>query len=288
MIKNVAYLRCSSEEQSVDHQESSIREYAARNDIVIDKIIKDEGISAFRKDVSARDGFMEVLEMARNAQIDNLVIFESSRISRGFIEAQALIDELTRCGVKIHSVSDGSIINQNELDSLMIAFRAFMNNKASRETGMRVKSAHELLRSQGKWPAGSIPYGYKLVDGYAVIDEELKPIIIEMFKDYIHYSSNKVQEKYHIKNRKTLIDRISHPMSEAIVGAELFTRANKVRESRKCSRESNVGSLNRTDILYEGLVYHKCCGSRLYMNRDYRTKNHVHSIDVNYVEETVV
>lgn len=66
-------------------------------------------------------------------------------------------------------------------------------------------------------------------------------------------------------------------MSEAIVGAELFTRANKVRESRKCSRESNVGSLNRTDILYEGLVYHKCCGSRLYMNRDYRTKNHVHS-----------
>lgn len=277
MIKNVAYLRCSSEEQSVDHQESSIREYAARNDIVIDKIIKDEGISAFRKDVSARDGFMEVLEMARNAQIDNLVIFESSRISRGFIEAQALIDELTRCGVKIHSVSDGSIINQNELDSLMIAFRAFMNNKASRETGMRVKSAHELLRSQGKWPAGSIPYGYKLVDGYAVIDEELKPMIIEMFKDYIHYSSNKVQEKYHIKNRKTLIDRISHPMSEAIVGAELFTRANKVRESRKCSRESNVGSLNRTDILYEGLVYHKCCGSRLYMNRDYRTKNHVHS-----------
>ena len=277
IMNNIAYLRCSSDEQSVEHQESSIREYAARNDIVIDKIIKDEGISAYRRDVSARDGFMEVLEMARSGLIENLIVFESSRISRGFIEAQNIIDELTRCGVKIHSVSDGCIINQNELDSLMIAFRAFMNQKASKETGMRVRSAHELLRKEGKWAAGTIPYGYKLVDGYAVIDEELQPIITEMFNDYIHYPSNKVQEKYHIKNRKTLIDRISHPMSEAIVGADLFIRANKVRQDRKCSRDSSTGSLNRTDILYEGLVYHKCCGSRLYMNRDYRTKNHVHS-----------
>ena len=277
IMNNIAYLRCSSDEQSVEHQESSIREYAARNDIVIDKIIKDEGISAYRRDVSARDGFMEVLEMARSGLIENLIVFESSRISRGFIEAQNIIDELTRCGVKIHSVSENCIINQNELDSLMIAFRAFMNQKASKETGMRVRSAHELLRKEGKWAAGTIPYGYKLVDGYAVIDEELQPIITEMFNDYIHYPSNKVQEKYHIKNRKTLIDRISHPMSEAIVGSDLFIRANKVRESRKCSRDSSTGSLNRTDILYEGLVYHKCCGSRLYMNRDYRTKNHVHS-----------
>jgi DNA invertase Pin-like site-specific DNA recombinase len=276
MMMNIAYLRCSSTEQDVQHQESSITAYAQRNNITIDRIIKDEGISAFRKDVSARDGFLEILDLAHKGEVHNLIVFETSRISRQFIESQTLIDELTRCGVKIHSVGDNSIINQNELDSLMIAFRSFMNQKASKETGLRVKSAHELLRQQGKWPAGTPPYGYKLIDGYAIIDEELKPQIIQLFEDYIHHSSSYVQNKYNIRNRKTLIDRISHPMLKQIVGDDLWLRANKVRESRKCRSSSSASQLNRTDILFEGLLYHKCCGNRLYLNRDYRCKTKAH------------
>ena len=275
-MMNIAYLRCSSTEQDVQHQESSIIAYAQRNNIAIDRIIKDEGISAFRKDVSARDGFLEVLDLAHKGKVENLIVFETSRISRQFIESQTLIDELTRCNVKIHSVGDNAIINQNELDQLMVAFRSFMNQKASKETGLRVKSAHELLRQQGKWAAGSIPYGYNLIDGYAVIDEELKPQIIEMFEDYIHHNSKYVQDKYNIKNRKTLIDRISHPMIKEIVGDDLFNRANKVRESRKCARKSSANQLNRTDVLFEGLLFHQCCGSRLYLNRDYRYKTKAH------------
>ena len=276
-MMNIAYLRCSSTEQDVQHQESSIIAYTRRNNISIDRIIKDEGISAFRKDVSARDGFLEVLDLAHKGKVENLIVFETSRISRQFIESQTLIDELTRCNVKIHSVGDNAIINQNELDALMTAFRSFMNQKASKETGLRVKSAHELLRKQGKWPAGSIPYGYKLVDGYAIIDEEIAPQIIEMFEDYIHYNSKYVQDKYNIKNRKTLIDRISHPMIKQIVGDDLFTRANKIRESRRCISKSSVNQLNRTDVLFEGLLFHKECGCRLYLNRDYRSKGKPHN-----------
>jgi uncharacterized coiled-coil protein SlyX len=157
----------------------------------------------------------------------------------------------------------------------MIAFRSFMNQKASKETGDRVRSAHQLLRNQGKWPAGTVPYGYNLINGYCVIDEELKPQIIEMFEDYIHYSSKYVQEKHGIKNRKTLIDRISHPMLKEIVGDDLFSRANRVRQSRKCAPNSSV-SLNRTDVLFESLLVHKECGNRLYLNRDYRYKTNPH------------
>ena len=275
-MMNIAYLRCSSTEQDTAHQESSIIAYAQRNNIVIDRTIKDEGISAFRKDVSARDGFLEVLQLAHKGQIDNLIVFETSRISRQFIESQTLIDELTRCNVKIHSVGDNSIINQNELDQLMIAFRSFMNQKASKETGDRVRSAHQLLRNQGKWPAGTVPFGYNLINGYAVIDEELKPQIIEMFEDYIHYSSKYVQGKYRIKNRKTLMDRISHPAMKEIVGNDLWLRANRVRESRKCRSNSSASQLNRTDVLFEGLLYHKCCQRKLYLNRDYRCKTKAH------------
>lgn len=273
---NIAYLRCSSTVQDTEHQEHSIIAYAQRNNITVDRIIRDEGISAFRKDVSARDGFLEILTLARKGQVDNLIVFETSRISRQFIESQTLIDELTRYNVKIHSVSDNSIINQNELDQLMIAFRSFMNQKASKETGMRVKSAHSKLRAEGKWAAGTVPYGYRLIDGYAVIDEELKPQIIEMFEDYIHYSSKYVQEKHGIKNRKTLMDRISHPAMKEIIGNELWLRANRVRESRKCRSNSSANQLNRTEVLFESLLYHKECGHKIYLNRDYRSKNKPH------------
>ena len=136
----------------MQHQESSIIDYCRRNNIVIDRTIKDEGISAFRKDVSARDGFTEVLDMAQKGLIDNLIIFETSRISRNFIEGQTVVDTLTKCNVKIHCVTDNAIINESELNQLMNAFKFFFNQKASKETGERVKSAQQFLRSQGKWP----------------------------------------------------------------------------------------------------------------------------------------
>jgi DNA invertase Pin-like site-specific DNA recombinase len=260
----------------VQHQELSITAYAKRNNLTIDRIIKDEGISAFRKDVSARDGFLEVLDLARKGEVENLIIFETSRISRQFLESQTLIDELTRCNVKIHSVGDNSIINQNELDQLMIAFRSFMNQKASKETGLRVKSAHSKLRAEGKWAAGALPYGFELVNGYAVIRKDLAPEIISLFEDYIFHSSKYVQNKYSIKNRKTLIERISNPMMKQIVGEDLFVRANKVREQRRCAPNSSAIGLNRTEVLFEGLLFHQCCGKKLYLNRDYRSKNHAH------------
>lgn len=273
---NIAYLRCSSNEQSTEHQEASILEYCRRNNITIDRIIRDEGISAFSKDISFRDGFLEVLDLANKGRINNLVVFETSRISRNFIEGQTVVDTLTKCNVKLHSVTDNAIINESELNQLMNAFKFFFNQKASKETGERVRSAHQLLRNQGKHAAGALPYGFRLEDGYAVIIDELAPEITNMFEDYIYHSSKYVQNKYSIKNRKTLIDRITNPMMKQIVGDDLWLRANKVRESRRCAANSSATSLNRTEVLFESLLYHKCCGHKLYLNRDYRSKNKPH------------
>ena len=271
----VAYIRCSSSEQSVEHQINSIKDYSTKNDLVVDKIIKDEGISAFRKSFDARDGMVELLDMAHKGEVDNLIVFESSRISRGFIEGQTLIDELSKCNIRIHSVSDNGIINGNELDAIMNAFKFFMNNNESKKISQRVKSAHALLRAEGKWASGSLCYGYRLTDdGYAVIDETMRDEIVEMFEDYIVYGSKYTQEKHRIKNRKTLIDRISHPAMEEVVGKDLFLRANKVKDSRKCTKRSSV-MLNRTDILFESMLYHGC-GTKLYINKDYRLKNKNH------------
>lgn len=273
---NICYTRCSSTEQDTDHQVKSINEYAARNNMTIDKYISDEGLSGFKLDVEQRPGIQEVLHLVQQDKVANLFIFESSRISRRMVQYQTVMDIFTQHNTKVHSISENTILNAHDIDRLLNAFKGWMAEQSSIETGRRVKSAHAKLRAEGKWASGTIPYGYKLIDGYAIIDEELAPQIISLFEDYINYSSKYVQEKYRIKNRKTLMDRISHPAMKEIIGNELWLRANRVRESRKCRSNSSANQLNRTDILFEGLLYHKCCQSRLYLNRDYRSKNKPH------------
>ena len=273
---NICYTRCSSTEQDTDHQVKSINEYAAKNKITIDKYISDEGLSGFRLDISQRPGIQEVIQLVQQDKVANLLIFESSRISRKMVQYQTVMDIFTQHNTKVHSVSENAILNAHDIDKLLNAFKGWMAEQSSIETGKRVKSAHSKLRAEGKWPAGTIPYGYKLIDGYCVINEELAPGIITMFEDYINYDSKYVQNKYNIKNRKTLMDRISHPMMKQIVGDDLWYRANKVRENRRCASNSSTSRLNRTDVLFEGLLYHKCCGNRLYLNRDYRYKSHAH------------
>ena len=269
----VGYVRCSSDLQDISHQINSIEDYTKRLGLTIDKVIKDEGVSAYRKDFSARDGMMELLQIAKKGEVENLIIFESSRISRQFIESQNLIDELTKCGIKIHSVSDNGIINGAEIDQLMNAFKSFMNMQSSKDTGLRVKSAHAKLRSEGKFVAGGIPFGFTInSDGYLIPIEDMKNLIISMFEDYIINGSKYTQEKYKMKTRKVLIDRISNEVYKDIVGDTLFIRANQIRNSRRCISNKTAVALNRSGVLLEGLLYHAHCGSKLYINRDNRLK----------------
>ena len=264
----VAYVRCSSDMQSVEHQIQSIDDYAKKHNLIIDKVFKDEGISAYRKDYSYRDGFKELLQLAKKGEVENLLIFESSRLSRNMIEYQMLVQQFTNCNVRIHDISTNSIINQNELDTLLNAFKGWMNQNSSKQTSMRVKSAKKLLKEKGKFLGGTILYGFEVIDGYEVPIEDMKPIINEFFDDYISKGRKYVSEKYNIKNRKTIINRIANKKYIDIVGSDKWHLANQIRTNRVCEKYKETKALNRTEKLLEGLVYHKHCGSKLNLYRD--------------------
>ena len=265
---NIAYLRCSTDIQDVRHQENSIKDYCNKNSIVIDKIIKDEGISAYSKDVTARKGFQEVLHLGHLGKIDNLIVFESSRISRQFIEGQTIIDELTKCNVSIHSVMDNRIINQDELDQLFNSFKFFMNQKASKETSERIKSSKKLCKEQGRYLGGKVLTGFKVVDGFEVVDEDTKDEIIEMFNDYIHYGGGYTIKKYNINHHQILLQKLKNPKYIKIIGESKFNQVQKLIKSRTTARKGNItNGTNKTDVLYEGLLFHSC-GNKLVIDRN--------------------
>lgn len=269
---NVAYLRVSRDEQSTQHQLNSIKEYCKRNNITIDKVIRDEGISAYSKDVSARKGFQEVLHLGHQGLINNLITYESSRISRNFIEGQTLVDELTKCNVVIHSVMDNGVINQNELDQLFNSFKFFMNMKESRKTSERIKSSKRLLKEQGKFLGHPILTGFKVVDGVEVIDEDTKEEVIQMFDDYINFGGGYTVKKYKLKHHQILMQKLRNEKYIKIIGKTKFNKVQQLIKDRTTARKGNITrGTNKTDIPYEGLLYHSC-NKRLTIDRNRKSE----------------
>ena len=238
---NVIYLRVSTDLQDTQHQENSCKEYAKRNDIAIDKIYRDEGISAYSKDVSARKSFSEILHLAHQGKIQHLVVFESSRISRRFAEGITIIEELTRCGVLVHSVVDNRIINKEDLDQLFNSFKFFMNQKASRETSDRIKSSKKLCKEQGRYLGGKILTGFKVDEnGFEVVDEDKKDEVIQMFDDYIHYNGGYTIKKYKFSHHQILLQKLKNKKYIKIVGEAKFNQVQKLIKSRTTARKGNI------------------------------------------------
>ena len=260
----IAYLRVSTTDQTIAQQQKAIEDYAATHNLVIDRVFSDEGISAYSKTFDAREGLLEILELSEQGLVSDLLLFESSRLSRRYGESVSLFDKLTTKGIRIHSVVDGGVINAQEIDQLMLAFRSYMNQQSSKLTSERIKAKLAHLKQQGLYTGGSVTWGFTVVDRRVVPDEELRPVIIQFFNDYIAFGAAYCLEKYHIGNPVTLNKRIKNEAYIEIVGEELFSHANKVRTSRAC-RKSYSSKTNRSKWLYEGLLQHDC-GKKLYLS----------------------
>ena len=260
----IAYLRVSTTEQTIAQQQKAINEYAAAHNLVIDKIYSDEGISAYSKTFEAREGLLEILKLSEQGLVSDLILFETSRISRRYGESVSLFDNLTTKGIRIHSVVDGGVINAQEIDQLMLAFRSYMNQQSSKLTSERIKAKLSHLKEQGLYTGGSVTWGFTVVDRRVVPDEELRDTVVQFFTDYISYGTSYCLEKYHIGNAMTLNKRIKNEAYKELVGEELYNHANKVRMERAC-RKSYSTKTNRSKWLYEGLLHH-CCGKKLYLS----------------------
>ena len=260
----IAYLRVSTTDQTIAQQRKAIEDYAAAHNLTIDKVFSDEGISAYSKTFEAREGLLEILKLSEQGLVSDLILFETSRISRRYGESVSLFDKLTTKGIRIHSVVDGGVINAQEIDQLMLAFRSYMNQQSSKLTSERIKAKLAHLRQQGLYTGGSVAWGFTVVDNRVVPDEELRPTIIQFFNDYIAYGASYCLEKYHIGNPVTLNKRIKNEAYKELVGEELYNHANKVRASRAC-RKSYSSKTNRSKWLYEGLLHHSC-GKKLYLS----------------------
>ena len=270
-LLNVVYLRCSKDEQDVSHQLSSIEKFCTSQNIVIDRVIKDEGVSAYSKSAYERKGFSEVIHLAEENKLNKLILFESSRLSRNFHEGQNLIKFFSDKRVEVYSVVDGGVINKTEIDELLNSIRYWLNQKASKETSDRIKSQKKMAKMNGEYLGHPVLLGFKIEGKHEVIDEDKRDTVIELFDTYISYGSKEcigLLKGLGINaNHQTLLQRLKNKKYIQIVGQDKFDRVQNIIQSRRCFKGTNTRSLNRSDILYEGLLYHSC-GNKLTIDKN--------------------
>ena len=107
-MKNIGYIRNSRliQENSVETQTNLIKGFCETNNITLDEIIIDEGISGSGEKTNKREGYNNILDMINKGEINTLVVISISRWGRNLGEIYNSVNLMTEKGVKFLSIKE--------------------------------------------------------------------------------------------------------------------------------------------------------------------------------------
>lgn len=186
-IKAAVYVRVSGDDSyvdtssSIENQIKAIKDYCLTNNINIYKIYYDDGYSG--KDMN-RPAFKQLLNDLHLDKFNTIIVKDLSRIGRSLIKVGEFVEEICpRNLIRFISILDNydSINSQNEES---IVLKSFLNEYYLKECK---KKARAILNRK----IYNVPlfyhgcYGYDLVDGNLVINEEEAKVIRRIFAEYV-------------------------------------------------------------------------------------------------------
>ena len=158
----VGYVRVSTEEQaregvSLDNQKYKIKAYAELNDFQLIEIVADEGLSA--KNLN-RPGIKKILDMARNKEIDAIIVYKLDRAFRSTVDALEVTSLLDKGGVAFHSINE-RLDTKSPLGKFFFTLIAGI---AEMERGIIAERTSDALQRkiENGEHVGHIPYGYQI------------------------------------------------------------------------------------------------------------------------------
>ena len=160
-MRAIIYARVSTDEQgdnfSLPSQINACRTYATERGMQVVAELQDVQSGA----VLERPGLARARELARQRQIDAVIVYSLDRLSRNVAHTLLLRDELTEAGVTLHTCTRGQASDTPEgrmFDTLESAFAEYERLKIRERTirGKRQKAANGRIVGEG-----AAPYGYR-------------------------------------------------------------------------------------------------------------------------------
>jgi len=180
------YARLSREDgedgvsNSITNQLNMLRDYAERNEFKPFATIQDDGYSGTNFD---RPGWQELLSRIENGEVSTLILKDSSRMARNYLQAGLYREMFREKGVRLICINDGTDTANGEDD--FTPFREIMAEWHARDTSRKIKAVYAAKGKSGK-PITSIPpYGFVKDPNDKnrwLIDEEAANVIRRIFQ----------------------------------------------------------------------------------------------------------
>ena len=185
--KCVLYSRVSTEMQvdgfSLAGQKTCLTTFANREEMRIDGEYEDAGKSG--KSIEGRPAFKRMLnDIKSGLKVDYVVVYKLSRFGRNAADVLNSLELIQDYGVNLICTDEGIDSSQASGRLLISVLSAVAQIERENILEQTMNGRREKAR-QGLWNGGQAPYGYKLVDGKLVINEEEAKIVRKIFETYV-------------------------------------------------------------------------------------------------------
>ncbi len=179
MERGVIFVRVSKKEQNYQRQIEDLREVAHSQRIEIVTEISEKICGA--KDNIERSGLQELLALAKNGEIDKVLVQEVSRLGRSTVEVLKVLEELSNLGVSVYVQNFGIETlkkgKRNPIAQFMFTLLAEFARLERETLRERILSGIEEARRKGKQlgrPDGSKEDAEKFLKKYPLVSRNLR------------------------------------------------------------------------------------------------------------------
>lgn len=186
--KVYTYTRVSTAMQidgySLDAQKSRMKAFADYNGYEIVGEYEDAGKSG--KSIEGRLQFNQMMEDIKSGKdsVSYVLVFKLSRFGRNAADVLSTLQIMQDFGVNLICVEDG-IDSSKDAGKLMISVLSAVAEIERENIRVQTMEGRIQKAREGKWNGGFAPYGYKLVNGELMINEEEAEAIRIIFDQYV-------------------------------------------------------------------------------------------------------
>ena len=179
---NIGYIRNSRliQSNSVSVQSKMISDFCKTNDIKLDKIIVDEGISGSGDKTDKRNGYKSVLDGIKNDEIKTLVVISISRWGRNLGEIYKSVQLMEKKGVKFLSIKE-SIDTSSPYGRFTINLLSSLYEMELELIKDRVKDTLRVKKQNGKVYSPT-PYGFNRVGDDLIENPKEKKLMKKLLR----------------------------------------------------------------------------------------------------------
>lgn len=285
MLKVALYIRVSTDEQalhgdSIDTQRDALVAYAKNNNMHIVNNYIDEGYTATN---IKRPGLEKLLDDVRAGLLDLVLFTKIDRWSRGvrnYYKIQDILDSNKVNWKTIFEDYDTSTANGRLHINIMLS----VAENESAQTSERIRAVFKNKLSRGEVVSGKVPRGYKIKDKKLVIDEEVAPMIKDIYNFYESTNSLQklvvyVKDNYTHIHHLTLKRILTNPLyignhrcdsaetnnfCEAIISKDQFYNIQRLLE---VNIKKYKGKHSAPPFIFSSILVCKDCGHKLTGNR---------------------